>query len=93
MSKVENQPLFEDKVINHGGAYHYVTKFLGEDTYKHHRYDGPAIVPHRKDSKFGTSKRYFLGGIEYSFDDYDELMRERTGVPFYKTPAGRQSKV
>jgi len=89
MSKTKNQPLFEDKVINHGGAYHYVTKFLGEDTYKHHRYDGPAIVPHRRDSEFGMVKRYFLGGIEYNFEDYDEIMREREGVPFYKTPAGR----
>jgi hypothetical protein len=91
MSKVKSPQLFEDKVINHGGAFHYVTKFLGEDTYKHHRYDGPAIEPHSRDSEFGMFPRFFLGGIEYNFNDYDFLMKDREGIPFYKTATALSS--
>ena len=81
--------LFEEKVINYQGAKHYLNRSLGEPHFKHHRYDGPAIVPFKRDSPWG--KEYYLYGIKYNQDDYEEIMREREGVPFYKTTAGRKN--
>lgn len=78
-----SKQLFEEKVIEHEGARHYLNRSLGEEFWKHHRYDGPAIIPINKDSKW--PKSYYLFGYEYSRDDYDEIMREREGIPFYKT--------
>lgn len=85
------QQLFEEKVITYQGAKHYLNRSLGEEHWKHHRYDGPAIVPTKKDSPWG--KEYYLFGYKYTQDDYDEIMKEREGVPFYKTPAGKKAKV
>ena len=87
-----SNPLFEEKIITSGGAKHYLNRSLGEPYFKHHRYDGPAIVP-IKGQNSEWSKSYYLFGFKYNQEDYDEIMKEREGVPFYKTPAGRQSKV
>ena len=52
MGKTEKVKLFEEKVIKYGGARHYLIKMEGEDHFKHHRYDNPAIVPLSRKSKF-----------------------------------------
>ena len=44
--------LFEEKVIKYKGARHYLIKMEGEDHFKHHRYDEPAIVPLSRQSEF-----------------------------------------
>ena len=79
--------LFEEKVIKNGGARHYLIRMEGDEHYKHHRWDAPAIVPINKDSKF--SKGYFLSGIEYTAEDFHEVMQEREGLPWYKTTKGK----
>jgi|TARA_B110000914_G_scaffold159057_1_gene139897 hypothetical protein len=79
--------LFEEKVIKYKGARHYLIRTEGEEHFKHHRYDYPAIVPITKDSEF--SKGYFLNGIEYTADAFNEIMQEREGLPWYKTTAGK----
>ena len=56
-----SEKLYEEKVIKFKGARHYLIKMEGEDHFKHHRWDAPAIVPYRKDSEF--KKGYFLSGI------------------------------
>ena len=83
MSK--SKKLFEEKVIKYKGARHYLIKMEGEEHFKHHRWDAPAIVPLSRQSEF--KKSYFLSGIEYSEADFQEIMREREGLPWYKTAA------
>ena len=41
-----------------------------------------AIEPVEKGSKF--KKQYFLEGIEYSSEDYNDIMKNREGLPWYK---------
>jgi hypothetical protein len=77
-----SEKLYEEKVIKYQGARHYLIKMQGEEHFKHHRYDGPAIVPLSKNSLW--RKTYYLGGIEYNVEDYNELMQEREGLPWYK---------
>ena len=77
--------LFEEKVIKNGGARHYLIRMEGEDNFKHHRYDNPAIVPLSRQSKF--KKGYFLSGIEYDEETFKEIMKEREGLPWYKQSA------
>jgi hypothetical protein len=81
------EKLYEYKTINSKGAYHHLIRIQGEVAWKHHKWDGPSIIPHSKDSEF--KKSYFLNGVEYNSEEYSELMQEREGLPWYKTSKGR----
>lgn len=81
------EKLYEYKTINSKGAYHHLIRIQGEENWKHHKWDGPAIVPHSKDSEF--IKSYFLNGNEYDAEEYNSIMQEREGLPWYKTSKGR----
>ena len=80
---------FESKVITSNGARMYLAKGPKDTNFKLHRYDGPAIEPVER--RGGVRKAYYLYGIVYGFEEYQELMRERNGVPFYKTALGKQT--
>ena len=71
MGKEESKGLFEEKVIKNGGARHYLIRMEGEDNFKHHRYDEPAIVPLSRKSEF--KKGWFLSGIEYDEETFNEI--------------------
>ena len=77
--------LYEEKVIKYKGARHYLIRMEGEENFKHHRWDNPAIVPMSWKSEF--KKGYFLSGIEYDEETYNEIMKEREGLPWYKQSA------
>ena len=47
-----------------------------------HSEDGPALI--NKDQK---RKEYYLNGIEFTFDDWNEIMKGKEGLPWYKKPA------
>ena len=47
-----------------------------------HNEDGPALV-----NKEQHRKEYYLNGIEYTFDDWNEIMKGKEGLPWYKNPA------
>ena len=79
--------LYDYKIINSRGAKHHLIKVNDQHYWKHHRWDGPAIEPTTKDSEF--NKSYFLHGIEYDYEEYSELMKEREGLPWYKNPTMR----
>mgnify|MGYP003656315827 FL=1 len=81
--------LYEYKTINSRGATHHLIRMQGEESWKHHRWEGPAIVPHSKNSEF--KKSYFLNGTEYNSEEYSELMSEREGLPWYKQAAPKGS--
>ena len=49
-----------------------------------HSEDGPALI--NKDQK---RKEYYLNGIEFTYDDWNEIMKGKEGLPWYKKPAAK----
>ena len=49
---------------------------------KFHSMDGPALI-----NKEQKRKEYYLNGIEYTYDDWNEIQKGREGLPWYKKPA------
>jgi len=47
-----------------------------------HSEEGPALVNAEQ-----KRKEYYLNGIEYTFDDWNEIMKGKEGLPWYKKPA------
>ena len=50
---------------------------------KLHNWDGPALIPEGNERK----AEYYLYGIKYSKSEFKEVVRNRTGLPWYKQPA------
>ena len=85
--KIMKDRLYEEKTINSRGATHHLIRVLGETVWKHHKWEGPAIIPHNKKGEF--QKSYFLHGQQYNSEEYSEALKEREGLPWYKTNKGR----
>ena len=49
-----------------------------------HSEDGPALI-----NKEQRRKEYYLNGIEYDFETWNEIIKGREGLPWYKTAAGK----
>jgi len=49
-----------------------------------HSEKGPALI-----NKEQRRKEYYLNGIEYTFDDWNEIMKGKEGLPWYKQPAAK----
>ena len=49
---------------------------------KLHSIENPALV-----NKEQRIKEYYLNGIKYDYDTWNEIRRGRTGLPWYKKPA------
>ena len=49
-----------------------------------HSEEGPALV-----NKSQKRKEYYLNGIEYDFDTWNEIMKGKEGLPWYKQPAAK----
>jgi len=49
-----------------------------------HNEDGPALV-----NKEQRRKEYYLNGIEYDYDTWNEIMKGKEGLPWYKTAQGK----
>jgi len=47
-----------------------------------HSEDGPALI-----NKEQRRKEYYLNGIEYDFETWNEIMKGKEGLPWYKKPA------
>ena len=47
-----------------------------------HNEDGPALI-----NKEQKRKEYYLNGIEYDFDTWNEIMKGKEGLPWYKNPS------
>ena len=47
-----------------------------------HCEDGPALI-----NKEQKRKEYYLNGIEYDFETWNEIMKGKEGLPWYKNPA------
>ena len=77
--------LYEYKEIRSKGAKIHLIKMQGEDVWRFHRWDGPAIEPLNRESEL--SKGWYLHGIPYSEANYTDLMQQREGLPWYKNPS------
>ena len=75
--------LYEYKTMRSQGARHHFIRFQGEEAWKYHRWDGPAIEP-IEDEDCKLKKAWYLNGIEYDAESYQEAMRSREGLPWYK---------
>ena len=51
-----------------------------------HSEEGPALV-----NKEQKRKEYYLNGIEFDFDTWNEIMKGKEGLPWYKNPAHKVS--
>ena len=49
-----------------------------------HNEEGPALV-----NKEQRRKEYYLNGIEYDFETWNEIMKGKEGLPWYKQPAAK----
>ena len=47
-----------------------------------HSDDGPALINREQ-----KRKEYYLNGIEYDFETWNEIMKGKEGLPWYKNPA------
>jgi hypothetical protein len=54
---------------------------------KLHNWDGPALIPKGDKRK----REYYIYGIKYTEDEWKEIKRNRTGLPWYKNPSMRDS--
>ena len=49
-----------------------------------HDEEGPALI-----NKEQKRKEYYLNGIEYDFDTWNEIMKGKEGLPWYKQAAAK----
>ena len=49
---------------------------------KLHNWEGPALI-----NKEQKRKEYYLNGIQYDFDTWNEIQKGKEGLPWYKNPA------
>jgi len=49
-----------------------------------HDEDGPALI-----NKEQKRKEYYLNGIEYDYETWNEIMKGKEGLPWYKKPAAK----
>jgi hypothetical protein len=47
-----------------------------------HSEEGPALI-----NKEQKRKEYYLNGIEFTYDDWNEIIKGKEGLPWYKNPA------
>ena len=71
VSKIEEDG---SKTIAHVVEWNGIGKF--------HNMEGPALI-----NKEQRRKEYYLNGIEYTYDDWNEIQKGREGLPWYKKPA------
>ena len=71
VSKIEEDG---SKTIAHVVEWNGIGKF--------HNMEGPALI-----NKEQHRKEYYLNGIEYTYDDWNEIQKGREGLPWYKNPA------
>ena len=49
---------------------------------KFHSEDGPALVNTEQ-----KRKEYYLNGLEFDFDTWNEIIKGKEGLPWYKNPS------
>ena len=49
-----------------------------------HNEEGPALI-----NKEQKRKEYYLNGIEFTYDDWNEIIKGKEGLPWYKQAAAK----
>jgi hypothetical protein len=52
---------------------------------KMHNFDGPAYLPQGNK----RAAEYYVFGVKFTKDQFDNIKKDNNGVPFYKTAAGK----
>ena len=52
---------------------------------KMHNFDGPAYIPQGNK----RAAEYYVFGIKFTKDQFDNIKKDNNGVPIYKTAAGK----
>ena len=60
----------------------YTLEINGEN--KLHNWEGPALINEEQ-----KKKEYYLNGIQYDFDTWNEIQKGKEGLPWYKKPAAK----
>jgi hypothetical protein len=50
-----------------------------------HNFDGPAYIPQGNK----RAAEYYVFGVKFTKDQFDNIKKDNNGVPFYKTAAGK----
>ena len=84
----ERKIFSETRTINVDGKEIDLIRFYDETNWKIHNWDKPAI---RDYSGIHVKKQYFLFGFEYSEEEFKDRVNDRTGLPWYKNPAMKET--
>jgi len=80
--------IYEEKKMRSKGAYHYFFKEKGQDSWKYHNWEGPAIEP-IEGEETELKKEYYLYGRKLTLEQWNEARKDREGLPWYKNPSMR----
>jgi hypothetical protein len=74
MRNTEKKPIVVKKLKKADGTIAYIKDG------KLHNWDGPALIPE------GDEKRaeYYIHGIKYTKDQFEQALRDQEGLPWYK---------
>jgi hypothetical protein len=74
MSNTSKKPIIVKKLKKADGTIAYVKDG------KLHNWDGPALIPE------GDMKKaeYYINGIQYTKDEFEQVLRDQEGLPWYK---------
>ena len=53
---------------------------------KLHNWDGPALIPEGNNRK----REYYIHGIQYNEEKWNELKSDRQGLPWFKNPTYKE---
>jgi hypothetical protein len=74
--------IYETKTITNNGCRMHLFREEGQESWKLHNWDGPAIEPL---SKGGEAKpEYYLYGNLLTKDEWSATLKDREGLPWYK---------
>ena len=74
--------IYETKTITSNGCRIYLFKENGQDSWKMHNWDGPAVEPFDEEAK--SKKEYYLYGQKLTLEQWEEARKNREGLPWYK---------
>jgi hypothetical protein len=79
---MKKNKIYEYKTIRSQGALLYLFKEKDAPHWKFHNWDGPAIEPIEENCKL--KKQYYLYGTLYDYNNWQEILSQREGLPYYK---------
>ncbi len=71
------------KIKTEDGSIVYYVNINGSN--KMHNFDGPAYLPQGN----RRAAEYYVFGMKFTKDQFDNIKKDNNGVPFYKTAAGK----